>query len=116
VDPVAIVAIPDILIRPAPPLEPPPPKPEPDKCLPVEEPPPAEPPQPQAVEQAPSFSLKQIFLVQQALVDHCEALGDRIALLDPPVSCKPSELVDLGEIQSWRQNFDNKYAAAGGPG
>jgi phage tail sheath protein FI len=113
VDPVAIVAIPDVLIQPTPLVKPPPqPKPEPNVCLGQEEPVPvAEPPAPQVVEQPPRFSRDQIFAVQQALVAHCEEQGDRMALLDPPVSCRPSDLVDLGEIQSWRQRFDTKYAA-----
>jgi phage tail sheath protein FI len=113
VDEVAIVAVPDILIQPVPPVETAPqPKPEPDPCLPGEEPPPvAEPLAPRLVERAPNFSLDQVFAVQQALVAHCEAQSDRIALIDPPVLSAQADVVDIGEIQSWRQRFDSKYAA-----
>ncbi|MFQ5814671.1 MAG: phage tail sheath family protein, partial [Anaerolineae bacterium] len=113
VDEVAIVAVPDILIQPVPPVEAvPQPKPEPDPCLPGDEPPSeAEPPAPRLVERAPSFSLDQVFAVQQALVAHCEAQRDRIALLDPPVLSRHTDVVDIGEIQSWRQRVDSKYAA-----
>ncbi|MFQ5857717.1 MAG: phage tail sheath subtilisin-like domain-containing protein, partial [Anaerolineae bacterium] len=113
VDEVAIVAVPDILIQPAPPVEAAPlPPPEVDPCLPGEEPPPvAEPSRPRLVERAPEFSLDEVFAVQQALVAHCEAQRDRIALIDPPIFSRKAEMVDVGEIQSWRQRFDSKYAA-----
>lgn len=117
VDEAAIVAIPDILIKPAPLLAKQiQPKLEPDPCLPGEAPlPEAEPPAPSLPERAPSFSLDQVFGVQQELIAHCETQRDRIALLDPPLFSQPSEILELGEIQSWRRRFDSKYAALYSP-
>ena len=126
VDEVSIVAVPDILIRPVPPVTTAPlPQPEPNPCLPGQpEPPVAEPPPPKSFEPVPDFSVEQIFFVQQALVEHCEAQRDRIALLEPPVLSRSwvvsdnppvvveeSAAMEVGEIQSWRQRFDSKYAA-----
>jgi hypothetical protein len=100
------IAIPDILMQPAPaasyaPLPPPTPNP----CLPCSiSPTPAPPAVPALVEAIPGFSREEIARVQQALVNHCELSKRRIALLDPPP-------VDIAEIQVWRQLFDSKYAA-----
>ena len=43
--------------------------------------------------------------VQAALIDHCELLKDRFAILDPP------DGEDIGGIGSFRQVFDTEYAA-----
>jgi phage tail sheath protein FI len=43
--------------------------------------------------------------VQSALVNLCETLKDRFAILDPP------DGVDIAGIQAFRQPFDTKYAA-----
>ena len=43
--------------------------------------------------------------VQQALIDHCERLKDRFAILDPIATA------DLNGIQAQRLAFDTKYAA-----
>ena len=43
--------------------------------------------------------------VQQSLIDHCERLKDRFAILDPNPNA------DLAGIQAQRQAFDTKYAA-----
>jgi phage tail sheath protein FI len=113
VEEVAIVAMPDAMIQPvhvaekAPRL-----KPEAEPCLPGEKSPPmADPLPPPLIERAPTFTLDQVSIMQQALVAHCEARCDRIALLDPPIFSRDGERVDVGEIQSWRQRFDSKYAA-----
>ncbi len=63
------------------------------------------------VEAAPQFSLDDVFHVQQAVVSHCEAMQYRFAILDPPDFSYPRQHVDLGEVQSWRNRFDSKYAA-----
>ncbi|MEA2242252.1 MAG: uncharacterized protein QOD24_1808, partial [Solirubrobacteraceae bacterium] len=43
--------------------------------------------------------------VRNALIIHCETLGDRFAILDPPP--------DLGvqEVEAFRSLIDTKYAA-----
>jgi phage tail sheath protein FI len=108
----AIVAIPDVLIQPVAVVQKAPlPEPKVDPCLPGRKPSEAEPFTPQPVERAPVFTLDQVFLVQQALVAHCENERDRIALLDAPLFPSEKGIVDVGEIQSWRQRFDSTYAA-----
>ena len=117
VDEAAIVAIPDILIQPAPArASAPPPPPIQDPCVPA----PCSPPEASAPggaspgrieERTPGFSLDEVFRVQSALVAHCETLKDRIALLDPPLFSRRGEDTDIAEIQTWRQQFDSRYAA-----
>ncbi len=113
VDDVSMVAVPDIVMQPVAPVQTAPlPPPEPDPCLPTEKTiSVAEPPTPRMIEQIPMFSLDQIFTVQQALIAHCETQGDRIALLDPPLFARQEAVIDIAEIQSWRQRFDSTYAA-----
>jgi phage tail sheath protein FI len=46
--------------------------------------------------------------VQLAMINHCEAMGDRVAILDPLPDLSPQE------VKVWRQeftNYDSKYAA-----
>lgn len=111
VDEVSFVAIPDVLIERVPALEvlPDPPPPPPDPCLLT--PPPlsliAAPPPPAIREQSAHFDLDEVLRVQNAMIEHCERLRDRMALLDPP-NFRPTE---LAEIDSWRRRFDTKYAA-----
>jgi phage tail sheath protein FI len=113
VDEISIVAVPDILIEPAPsstfsPL----PKPQPDPCLPSPVAPPiAPPPPPPPTEAAPSFTLDQVYLVQQSLLQHCQLMQFRFAILDPPDFGFPKLHIDLGEVQSWRQRFTTMYGA-----
>jgi phage tail sheath protein FI len=113
VDEVSIVAAPDILVQPVPPPQistPPVTVPDPCSLCPPPLPDAATPPPP-LFEQAPAFSLEEIFRMEQALVEHCERMLYRIALLDPPLFSGPSENLEVGEIQGWRQRFDSKYAA-----
>lgn len=113
VDEVAIVAIPDILIQPAPPPQylPPIVTPANPCALCPGKPAPPAPPPPPLYEAPPQFSLDQIEYVQQALVAHCEAMQYRIAVLDPPLFSAPNESKEIAEIQGWRQRFDSSYAA-----
>jgi uncharacterized protein len=46
--------------------------------------------------------------VQLAMINHCEQMGDRLALIDPLPDLSPQE------VRAWRQsetNYDSKYAA-----
>ncbi|MBB5959300.1 hypothetical protein FHS29_005920 [Saccharothrix tamanrassetensis] len=46
--------------------------------------------------------------VQLAMIAHCELMGNRIAILDPPPALNPQQ------VRDWRQNeagYDSKYAA-----
>jgi phage tail sheath protein FI len=113
VDEISIVAVPDILIQPAPlPQYIPPIPPVIDPCALCPAPPlPAPPPPPPLNEIAPTFSLDEIFYVQQAMVNHCEAMKYRIAVLDPPLFSQGKESKEIAEIQTWRNRFDSRNAA-----
>ncbi len=112
VDEAAIVAAPDILIEPSravlhaplPPVPPDPccgPPPSPGVAVPAAF----------AMEASPVFSLDEIYRVQQAVVEHCQAMQFRFAIIDSPNFGSPAMHVDLGEVQSWRQRFDTDFGA-----
>ncbi|MGW4159526.1 phage tail sheath subtilisin-like domain-containing protein [Streptomyces sp. NPDC004788] len=53
------------------------------------------------------IDLDGVIAVQQSLITHCELMGDRVAVLDPPPGLSPQE------IHTWRTeraNYDSKYA------
>ncbi|MET9555556.1 phage tail sheath subtilisin-like domain-containing protein [Streptomyces sp. NPDC006645] len=53
------------------------------------------------------LDLESVIAVQQGLISHCELMGDRVAILDPPPGLSPQQ------ARSWRTdraNFDSKYA------
>jgi phage tail sheath protein FI len=53
-------------------------------------------------------NLDMVKAVQMAMIGHCERLGDRVAILDPPPNATPQE------IKEWRLNtagYDSSYAA-----
>ena len=53
-------------------------------------------------------ALDKIKAVQLAMIAHCERLGDRIAIIDPPPGLSPQQM------KKWRErdsNYDSKYAA-----
>ena len=109
-DEIAILAMPDLMIRPVP-LVPTAPRPvePPDPCsLGPVLPPDAPPPQPALLEQAPALTVDQIARVQQAMLTQCELKMDRFAVLDPP---PPQANGSFGQVQSWRRRFDSKYGA-----
>ena len=105
----AALAAPDLWLPPTLPIETLPPEPlQPDPCALC--PPPAIPPAPlpaaAIVEASPSLTADDARAVQQALVEHCEARGDRLALLDPPGGG-----FDFPDLLDWRRHFDSSYAA-----
>ncbi len=108
---VALLAVPDIHIRP---VEAPPSRVVPcvpDPCLPMEGIPPADPP-PRAVgELPPVFSEQDVFLVQAAMVRQCEAKRDRVALLAVPYGAATDARLGVAEATAWRSRFDSTYAA-----
>jgi phage tail sheath protein FI len=110
IEEISIVAVPDIHIRPyaLPPIAPP--VCVPDPCLPGPEvlAPPLPPSQ---GDLPPQFSDEQVYAVEAALVEHCELLGDRIALLDPPFSASRNDALGIGAVLAWRSRFDSSYAA-----
>lgn len=53
------------------------------------------------------LDLESVIAVQQGVISHCELMGDRVAILDPPPGLSPQQ------ARSWRTdraNFDSKYA------
>jgi uncharacterized protein len=51
---------------------------------------------------------EEVKAVQSAMINHCEQMGDRMAILDPLPGLSPQE------VKSWRQsetNYDSKFAA-----
>ena len=109
---VAMVAVPDILIRPIapPPIAPLPPC-IPNPCLPHAAVP-APPPSFQAAfELPPVFTEADVYAVQADLVQHCESLRDRVAILDPPFDAAHDAALGIAGIRAWRQRFDSKMAA-----
>lgn len=111
-DEVSILAVPDIHIQPrlATRYAPLPPC-IPDPCLP-DAPPAPVPPRPAAIgDLPPVFSEADAFQVQAAMVQQCEILRDRVALLDPPFSVAKDEKLGVSGVRAWRQRFDSSYAA-----
>ncbi|SMF02966.1 hypothetical protein SAMN06265365_10648 [Tistlia consotensis] len=109
---VSILAVPDILIeplrRPTLPYSPPAEDPCPVCPQPV---PPAEPLPPPAAELPPRFSDEAIGEVQAAMIEQCERLRDRVALIDPPWRAVHADAVGLGLVQAWRSRFDSAFGA-----
>ncbi len=61
-----------------------------------------------AAYQAGTVDLEGVQAVQLAMMNHCERMADRVAILDCPPGMKPQE------IQNWRvnvANYDSSYAA-----
>ena len=60
-----------------------------------------------AAYQQQAISLEGVQVVQQAMIDHCENMGDRLAILDPPPG------LNAQEIKEWRMEkagYSSKYA------
>jgi phage tail sheath protein FI len=54
------------------------------------------------------ITLEAVKTVQTAIIAHCELMGDRMAILDPPPGLSPDQ------IKNWKQTeagYDSKYAA-----
>jgi hypothetical protein len=61
-----------------------------------------------AAYQAGMIDLEGVQTVQQAMIDHCERMGDRIAIIDPPPGLNAQQVLE------WRMEktgYDSKYAA-----
>ena len=113
VDAVAIVCIPDIHVRPAPtpPQVPPPAEPPRDPCIPGPAVPAPATLNPAPSEQPPKFEADEIADVQRAMIEHCELMKDRVAILDAPVDSAGRPLTISG-IGSWRRRFDSQRGFA----
>lgn len=109
---VSILAAPDLVVAPVAriylALDPA----EPDPCAPCPVPAPAAvpvaPPQPEL----PSpLAAEAVHQVQAAMIEQCERLRDRIALIDAPLAAVRSQSVGTGPVLAWRQRFDSAFAA-----
>ncbi|MFI1047100.1 phage tail sheath subtilisin-like domain-containing protein [Streptomyces griseoruber] len=61
-----------------------------------------------AAYQRGAIDLEQVKAVQLGLIAHCELMGDRVAIIDPPPG------LNARQIRVWRQEtagYDSKYAA-----
>jgi hypothetical protein len=111
VDEVAILAAPDAFIRPGPqPLYQPQLPPPVDIC--VCPPPESLPPRlPSPVEHPPTFGPEEAFTIQSALVEQCERLRDRFAVLDVPPPASRSSAEAGAVARGWRKRFETQFAA-----
>jgi hypothetical protein len=60
-----------------------------------------------AAYRAGAMDMDQLKAVQLGMIAHCELMGDRIAILDPPPDLNPQQIMD------WRKNtagYDSAYA------
>jgi Bacteriophage tail sheath protein len=116
VDEVSLVSVPDIHIQPVPPpLYSVPPPCVVDECLPPPPLPPAPTRAPAVGDLPPRFSAEQVFEAQSALIEHCERLADRFAILDPPWDAVRDPRVGIAPLRAWRRRFDSSFAALYGP-
>jgi hypothetical protein len=112
IDEPSVVAVPDIVIQPLPPPEyRQPPVCVPDPCLPPPPPGPATPRLRAVGDLPPRFSDDDVYRVQAAQIQHCEARRDRIALLDPPYDTVSDPRLGVAAVRAWRRRFDSSYAA-----
>lgn len=116
VEEVSLVSVPDIHIQPVPPpVYAVPPPCVVDDCLPPPPLPPAPTRAPAVGDLPPRFSAEQVFEAQAALIEHCERLADRFAILDPPWDAVRDQRVGIGPLRAWRRRFDSSFAALYGP-
>lgn len=109
---VALVAIPDIHIQPLPPPEQRPLQPcVPDPCVPAPPPLPAIPRLRAIGDLPPIFGEDDVYRVQAAMIEHCESLRDRVAILDAPFASARDARLGLDAIRAWRRRFDSSFGA-----
>ena len=111
---IALVAMPDILIRPDPdPAYEPLPQPPDNPCLPCPPPAPARTvhqPLPPG-ELPPGFDNATISRLQAALLAHCETQGDRFAVLSVPYGLATDSAHAREDLMLWRQQSETRYGA-----
>jgi hypothetical protein len=62
------------------------------------------------IEAAPTFSAADVLAIQSGLIGHCEARGDRVAVIDPPLAT-PADPYAIDAAHGWRAAFDSSFAA-----
>ncbi len=107
-----LVALPDLVAGPvAAHVALPPPPPDPcDPCAPPARPVPVT--AAAVTEAGAAFDDETVAAAQQLVIEHCERLGDRMALLDPPAGRRP---LDTGQLRGWRARFASSFAALYAP-
>ena len=111
---IALLAMPDIHLLPAPdPQYEPLPAPVVNPCRSCPPPPPARTVhQPLPAGELPAgFSADSIARLQAALLDHCERLGDRFAVLSVPLSLAADPARSREELFAWRDQFETRHGA-----
>ena len=108
VDEVALIAIPDLFNSGSEPLPPAQPRCPVDRCDPFGT---ADPPARAFAERPRPLTPSESQRVQRALIEHCESLRDRIAVLDPPPAIS-DPLTGNETLQQWRSQMTSPYAVA----
>jgi phage tail sheath protein FI len=62
-------------------------------------------------EQPPLFGATEAFVIHSAMIDQCERLRDRFAILDPPFETAGDSVSGIAAIREWRSRFDSQFAA-----
>ena len=118
IEEIGLVAMPDILIRPDPdPIYEPVPPPSVNPCVPCPAPEPkrqVHQPLPPG-ELPPAFDNAAIAKVQAALLEHCETLGDRFAVLSLPFGLATQSTDSREQLIAWRRQFETRYGALYAP-
>lgn len=118
IDEIALLAMPDALIRAEPdPEYAPVGVPRPDPCRACPAPPePVAPFVPSATgERPPAFDDETIARLQSALLDHCERLGDRFAVLALPQTLATQASQSRQAAIAWRERHDQRCGALYAP-
>ena len=61
------------------------------------------------------FSPEDVYLVQAEMVQQCERLRDRFALLDAPLEVALDATAGVRGVLDWRARFDTAYASLSWP-
>ncbi|MGK7865358.1 phage tail sheath family protein [Falsiroseomonas sp. E2-1-a4] len=113
---VSVLAVPDIHIQPVRGLRLPYTPPTLDPCALCPQPAlPAAPIPPPEEDLPPPFGLVAIEQVQAAMLEQCERLRDRVALLDPPFATIRNDALGIGGLQAWGSRFDSSFGALYAP-
>lgn len=108
---VAMLAIPDLHAQPKRPAPRRVSEVEIDPCRPSEETLVAIPFRESSRDLPPELSLEAIERVQAAMVEQCERLRDRVAILDAPARTALEPESGAAGVRTWRRRFDSSYAA-----
>ena len=118
VEAVAILAVPDIHVRPAelPPPAPPRRPPPHDPCCPLDRAaadPTALTPPPAAADAPPLFTDAQVIAVQRAMIEQCEALRNRVAVIEVPLAQGSMKARAVQGALDWRNQLASDRGFAG---